>query len=88
MITLVCFRSAAIELFTQEASQQDERMSRLAFPAPAHHWRPVIWCWPMQGDNNRGDDRVLYSPGQKWLNQKHIMGRVVGCAPWKHRHRV
>ena len=33
---------------------------------------------PLQGDNNHGDDRSLYAPGQNWLNQKHIMGRVVG----------
>ena len=32
----------------------------------------------VQGDNNHGDDRSLYAPGQNWLNQKHIMGRVVG----------
>jgi hypothetical protein len=34
-----------------------------------------------QGDNNRGDDRVLYAAGQDWLHHpdKHIMGRVVGC---------
>lgn len=36
----------------------------------------------LQGDNNRGDDRVLYAAGQDWLHHpnKHIMGRVVGCA--------
>ncbi len=34
-----------------------------------------------QGDNNQADDRVLYVAGQKWLNRKHIMGRVVGCGP-------
>ena len=35
----------------------------------------------VQGDNNRGDDRVLYAAGQDWLHHpdKHIMGRVVGC---------
>ncbi len=37
--------------------------------------------WLLQGDNNKADDRVLYAAGQKWLNKKHIMGRVVGCAP-------
>jgi signal peptidase I len=31
-----------------------------------------------QGDNNYGDDRALYTPGQDWLNKKHIMGRAVG----------
>eukprot|EP00899_Mesostigma_viride_P029537 jgi/Mesvir1/9769/Mv12222-RA.1 len=31
-----------------------------------------------KGDNNYGDDRTLYASGQKWLNQKHIMGRAVG----------
>ena len=36
-------------------------------------------CRLAQGDNNKADDRVLYAAGQKWLNHKHIMGRVVGC---------
>eukprot|EP00891_Asterochloris_glomerata_P008376 jgi/Astpho2/8376/fgenesh1_pm.00122_%23_26_t len=35
-----------------------------------------------KGDNNHGDDRSLYAPGQNWLNQKHIMGRVVGFLPY------
>jgi hypothetical protein len=29
-------------------------------------------------DNNFGDDRLLYSHGQLWLQQHHIMGRAVG----------
>ncbi|KAL0025496.1 hypothetical protein WJX77_006303 [Trebouxia sp. C0004] len=35
-----------------------------------------------KGDNNHGDDRALYARGQMWLNQKHIMGRVVGFLPY------
>ncbi|KAL3136511.1 Signal peptidase complex catalytic subunit S11C [Trebouxia sp. C0009 RCD-2024] len=35
-----------------------------------------------KGDNNHGDDRTLYARGQLWLNQKHIMGRVVGFLPY------
>lgn len=30
------------------------------------------------GDNNEVDDRMLYAPGQKWLERQHIMGRAVG----------
>ena len=36
----------------------------------------------MQGDNNRGNDRMLYNRGQKWLQQHHIMGRAVGFLPY------
>eukprot|EP01025_Chloroclados_australasicus_P026089 TRINITY_DN25922_c0_g1_i2.p1 TRINITY_DN25922_c0_g1~~TRINITY_DN25922_c0_g1_i2.p1 ORF type:complete len:192 (+),score=24.52 TRINITY_DN25922_c0_g1_i2:168-743(+) len=35
-----------------------------------------------KGDNNYGDDRVLYKKGQRWLNQEHIMGRAVGYLPY------
>lgn len=35
-----------------------------------------------KGDNNYGDDKVLYAPGQEWLNRKHIMGRAVGYLPY------
>ncbi|WOL04054.1 nascent polypeptide-associated complex subunit alpha-like protein 1 [Canna indica] len=31
-----------------------------------------------KGDNNFGDDRLLYAHGQLWLQQHHIMGRAVG----------
>ncbi|KAL3637634.1 Signal peptidase complex catalytic subunit S11A [Castilleja foliolosa] len=31
-----------------------------------------------KGDNNFGDDRLLYAQGQLWLNRHHIMGRAVG----------
>lgn len=30
------------------------------------------------GDNNTGDDRLLYAQNQLWLQRKHIMGRAVG----------
>lgn len=33
---------------------------------------------PVQGDNNYGDDRLLYARGQEWLHMNHIMGRAVG----------
>lgn len=35
-----------------------------------------------KGDNNRGNDRVLYAENQDWLNQEHIMGRAVGYFPY------
>ncbi|XP_050365113.1 uncharacterized protein LOC126783641 isoform X2 [Argentina anserina] len=35
-----------------------------------------------KGDNNPGDDRVLYAPGQRWLQKHHIMGRAVGFLPY------
>ncbi|KAJ6942600.1 signal peptidase complex catalytic subunit SEC11A [Populus alba x Populus x berolinensis] len=31
-----------------------------------------------KGDNNYGDDRLLYAQGQLWLQRHHIMGRAVG----------
>lgn len=30
------------------------------------------------GDNNHEDDIGLYAPGQRWLQQHHIMGRAAG----------
>lgn len=38
-----------------------------------------VVCLP--GDNNFGDDRLLYAHGQLWLQRHHIMGRAVG---WAH----
>ncbi|GLU18469.1 hypothetical protein SLE2022_347680 [Rubroshorea leprosula] len=35
-----------------------------------------------KGDNNDGDDRVLYAQGQLWLQRHHIMGRAVGFLPY------
>ncbi|KAM0938737.1 putative signal peptidase I [Dioscorea sansibarensis] len=35
-----------------------------------------------KGDNNFGDDRLLYARGQLWLQQHHIMGRAVGFLPY------
>eukprot|EP00879_Flechtneria_rotunda_P007637 GHRR01008009.1.p1 GENE.GHRR01008009.1~~GHRR01008009.1.p1 ORF type:complete len:185 (+),score=32.28 GHRR01008009.1:144-698(+) len=35
-----------------------------------------------KGDNNYGDDRLLYARGQEWLHMKHIMGRAVGYLPY------
>ncbi|CAM8953360.1 unnamed protein product [Rhodiola kirilowii] len=35
-----------------------------------------------KGDNNYGDDRLLYAHGQMWLNKHHIMGRAVGFLPY------
>jgi signal peptidase len=34
-----------------------------------------------KGDNNYGDDKVLYAEGQDWLHKKHIMGRACGYLP-------
>ncbi|XP_020400260.1 signal peptidase complex catalytic subunit SEC11 [Zea mays] len=35
-----------------------------------------------KGDNNPGDDRVLYAHGQLWLQRQHIIGRAVGYLPY------
>ncbi|KZV29596.1 cell division control protein 48 C isoform 1 [Dorcoceras hygrometricum] len=35
-----------------------------------------------KGDNNLGDDRLLYAHGQLWLQRHHIMGRAVGFLPY------
>eukprot|EP00238_Polyblepharides_amylifera_P004510 CAMPEP_0196579202 /NCGR_PEP_ID=MMETSP1081-20130531/18731_1 /TAXON_ID=36882 /ORGANISM="Pyramimonas amylifera, Strain CCMP720" /LENGTH=122 /DNA_ID=CAMNT_0041898703 /DNA_START=413 /DNA_END=781 /DNA_ORIENTATION=+ len=35
-----------------------------------------------KGDNNYGDDTVLYAEGQNWLTKKNIMGRAVGFLPY------
>ncbi|GMH35125.1 hypothetical protein BSKO_02993 [Bryopsis sp. KO-2023] len=35
-----------------------------------------------KGDNNFGNDRVLYAPGQQWLHKQHIMGRAIGFFPY------
>jgi len=35
-----------------------------------------------KGDNNPVDDRGLYPKGQLWIEQKHVLGRVVGNAPY------
>ncbi|XVF88386.1 hypothetical protein PTKIN_Ptkin19aG0046900 [Pterospermum kingtungense] len=32
-----------------------------------------------KGDANHMDDRILYSSSQRWLQQKYIMGKAVGC---------
>ncbi|KAG0570109.1 hypothetical protein M758_6G133800 [Ceratodon purpureus] len=35
-----------------------------------------------KGDNNTGDDRLLYAQNQLWLQRQHIMGRAVGFLPY------
>ncbi|KAF6151163.1 hypothetical protein GIB67_037371 [Kingdonia uniflora] len=35
-----------------------------------------------KGDNNEIDDRLLYVPGQLWLQRPHIMGKAVGFLPY------
>lgn len=32
----------------------------------------------VQGDHNPDDDTVIYAEGQSWLNEKDIIGRVIG----------
>ena len=34
-----------------------------------------------KGDNNYGDDRVLYARGQEWLGREDIMGRATAYLP-------
>lgn len=38
---------------------------------------PYLLLVGWSGDNNFGDDMLLYAPGQLWLNRHHIMGRAV-----------
>jgi signal peptidase len=33
-----------------------------------------------KGDNNHGDDRGLYNPGQMWLEPEDVVGRARGYA--------
>ena len=35
-----------------------------------------------KGDNNMGDDRNLYDPGQNWINEKNIVGRSTAYLPY------
>lgn len=35
-----------------------------------------------KGDNNPGNDRGLYNPGQLWLQREDIQGRVRGSLPY------
>ncbi|KAF8369191.1 hypothetical protein PRIPAC_87020 [Pristionchus pacificus] len=35
-----------------------------------------------KGDENVVDDRGLYEPGQKWLERRHIVGKVKGVVPY------
>ena len=35
-----------------------------------------------KGDNNRGDDRNLYDPGQDWISTRHIVGRSSAYVPY------
>jgi len=35
-----------------------------------------------KGDNNSVDDRVLYAPGQQWLEKSDIIGRARGFLPY------
>jgi len=34
-----------------------------------------------KGDNNFGDDRILYAKGQRWLAHENVMGKVIGYLP-------
>lgn len=38
----------------------------------------LYYIYSSSGDNNYGDDRLLYAQGQLWLQRHHIMGRAVG----------
>jgi signal peptidase len=35
-----------------------------------------------KGDNNVGDDRILYPQGQVWLKREQMVGRAVGFMPF------
>lgn len=46
-------------------------------PAPSRAHADLL----TKGDNNYGDDRALYNPGQEWLSPRHVMGRAVAYLP-------
>ncbi|PHZ13392.1 uncharacterized protein RHIMIDRAFT_305398 [Rhizopus microsporus ATCC 52813] len=35
-----------------------------------------------KGDNNKVDDRTLYSKGQMWIHKEHVIGKVKGVVPY------
>ena len=35
-----------------------------------------------KGDNNNGDDRNLYDPGQDWIKERNIVGRSTAYLPY------
>jgi signal peptidase len=35
-----------------------------------------------KGDNNHGDDRNLYDPGQDWIHEANIVGRSTAYVPY------
>ena len=35
-----------------------------------------------KGDNNMGDDRSLYDPGQDWISERNIVGRSTAYLPY------
>ncbi|KAJ3018545.1 Signal peptidase complex catalytic subunit S11A [Thoreauomyces humboldtii] len=35
-----------------------------------------------KGDNNPTDDRALYNPGQMWIKQEDVVGKVQGFVPY------
>ena len=57
-------------------SDRDDENSSLSSPSPSFKHEMLT-----KGDNNYMDDIGLYAPGQKWLNEKHVMGRTVGYLP-------
>jgi signal peptidase len=57
-------------------SGRDDENSLLSSPSPSFKHEMLT-----KGDNNYMDDIGLYAPGQKWLNEKHVMGRTVGYLP-------
>lgn len=50
----------------------------ISFYAFVRQRQLVISVSDVTGDNNFGDDRLLYAHGQLWLQRHHIMGRAVG----------
>ncbi|XP_074345164.1 uncharacterized protein LOC141684204 isoform X3 [Apium graveolens] len=59
------------------------QMFSVAGSQTARWWRRVCNYKRCQdGDNNEKDDRILYPPGQLWLQRHHIMGRAVGFLPY------
>ena len=40
------------------------------------------WQFLTKGDDNKVDDRGLYTDRQKWVTRRHIRGEVIGFIPY------
>ncbi|MCE3051268.1 hypothetical protein HAX54_049304 [Datura stramonium] len=58
---------------------KSDREQTIAFDK---YYQQLPMLFSSLGDNNFGDDRLLYAHGQLWLQRHHIMGRAVGFLPY------